>query len=492
MIVTSARFKVMIWYVLVLAASLSVFSLLIYGNFKRSIYDDLDDLLSSRVDGIVDSVNTYMRLNGHLSSRKIAAGSPALGDTDFVNVARDWVEVKRKDPEFMSMSVQILDDEGKAIISSKLAPRLAAMGKEDLDSILTGEESFDIINGEAFGGKREKFRVYSRPVMSGGKAAYVVQAISPINLLLLALHNLSFVLFLFLPITVLLAGIPGIFLIRMTLRPVDKMITTLKNITAENLKLRIHMPDTKDEIRRLADTFNDMLDRLERSLSCQNSFVEELSVELKEPLESLKNDIGKIAAQAAMGPECRKILMDSLGRVETISRALEELTILVGIDEGNIPLEIKKADIIKIAQDAVKDFSAKSSDKDIELTFYSDPSATIDCDQTQIRELLNIVLDNAVKYTNRNGKIVITVKRLDKGVRISVSDSGSGMPEDELPYIFDRFYQIKSGRRNRSGFGIGLSVAKAIVEAHKGRIEVTSLLGSGSTFIIYLPYSYPG
>ena len=488
----SARFKIMAWYIFILAVTLSVFSLLIYGNFERSIYDDLDELLSSRVEGVVGSVTTYMKLHEELSRKKVTARLPVSDDADFVNLARDWVEVGRKDPELMSIFVQILDHNGKAIISSKLAPRLEAIDKNDMDDILAGEESFDIIKGETLAGKKTKFRIYSRPVKSGGKTVYVVQAISPINLLLLALNNLSFVLFLFLPITVLLAGIPGIFLVKIALNPVDKMITTLKNITAENLKLRIHIPDTKDEIRRLADTFNDMLDRLERSLACQESFVEEISSKLKGPLASLKKDMGEIVVKEGISAEFRKILTDSLGRVEIITAFVKDLGVLAGFDEGNIPLEIRKTDITKIAQDAVKEFSAPSLAKDIELVLYSDPSVIIDCDKTQIRKLLNIVFDNAVKYTNRNGKIVVTVKKLDKDVKISVSDTGVGMPAEELPYIFDRFYQIKSGRRNRSGFGIGLSVAKAIVEAHKGKIEVDSLLGRGSVFTIYLPLFYPG
>ncbi len=489
MIPKSARFHVMTWYLFILAVTLSLFSLLIYGNFKRSIYEDLDGLLIERAQDVADSVSTYIKLKAEMAG---GATDPlrALTNADFLSDARDWVEMKGKELELMSVAVQILDHRGKMITSSSQAPKLLALDEDDLGDILAGEESFDIVKGEMPSGKKERFRMYSSPVKFKGKVICVVQTVSHINLLELALHNLGFVLCLFLPLTVLLAGIPGIFLIKMTLSPVDKMTTTLKKITAGNLKLRIHVPETNDEIKRLADTFNQMLDRLDRSLECQDSFVEAIAGELREPFESLKKDMGTVLAQESMDEKSRKILLDGLKRVEIVSQSLEALVILTNIEEGNVPLEIRRTDVSVVAADALRDFAPKTSAKNIELVSYVDPGIMIDCDQSQVKELFRIILDNAVKYTNRDGKIVVTVKKHDTDVRILISDTGVGMPEEEIPYIFDRFYQIGSGKNKRNGFGIGLSVAKVIVEEHNGKIEVSSQWGHGSTFTISLPISY--
>ena len=490
MIQKSARFNIMIWYLLILAVTLSVFSLLIYGNFKRSIYDDLDDFLTSRAQDVIDSVTTYIKVNETLMTNRPPDPLRLLNNVSFVSDAQDWVEFKGKEPELIGIAVQILDHNGKMIIASKQTPKLVALAQEDMDSILSGQESFDIVNGETVGGKKESFRLYSFPVKFNGKTVCVVQAMSQINLLMLALHNLSFVLCILLPFTVLLAGIPGIFLVKLALSPIDKMINTLKTITAGNLKMRIHMPNTKDEIKRLADTFNNILDRLDRSLACQNSFVEEIVMELREPLSSFKKDMDEIMVKDVMDDKSRKILADGSKKLENISQTLEALVILTDIEEGRVPLEIRKRDVTEIAGDAAKNFAVKASAKDIEFVFYRDPGIIIDCDQVQIKELFQIILDNAVKYTNKNGKIVVTVKKQNGDVKISVSDTGVGMPEDEIPYIFDRFYQISCGKRKKSGFGIGLSVAKIIVEEHKGKIEVISQWGRGSTFTISLPLVY--
>ena len=151
---------------------------------------------------------------------------------------------------------------------------------------------------------------------------------------------------------------------------------------------------------------------------------------------------------------------------------------------------IGKANVSVVATETIKNFQQKTLTKDIELVSYIDPGVMIDCDQSQMRELFRIILDNAVKYTNKSGKIVVTLKQSERDVKISVIDTGIGMPEEEIPYIFDRFYQISSGKRNQSGFGIGLSVAKVIVEEHHGKIEVNSQLGQGSTFTIHLLRNY--
>lgn len=490
MIQKSARFNIMVWYLVILAVTLSVFSLLIYGNFKRTIYEDLDDLLTSRVQGIADSVTTYIKVKESLATNVSLDPLRLINNADFVNDAQDWVEFKGKEPELMDVAIQVLDHNGKMIIASKHAPRFAAMDQEDMDSILSGKESFDIVKGETVDGKNESFRLYSFPIEIKGKTVCVVQAMSHINLLVLALHNLSFVLCILLPFTVLLAGIPGIFLVKLALSPVDKIIHTLKKITAGNLKLRIHIPDTKDEIRRLADTVNGILDRLDRSLACQNAFVEEIATELRDPLAFLKKDMNEVMAKDMMDDKSRKVLADGLKKVENVSQALEALVILTNIEKGKAPLEIRKTDVTKIASDVAGDFAVKASAKDIEFVFYSDREIIIDCDQVQIKKLFQIILDNAVKYTDKNGKIVMTVKEQNGDVKISVSDTGIGMPEDEIPYIFDRFYQISSGKRNKSGFGVGLSVAKIIVEEHNGKIEVSSQWGRGSTFTIILPLVY--
>lgn len=489
MIEKSGRLYAMVSYLVILSVTLSLFSLLIYGNFKISIYEDLDDFLTERAHDVADSLNMYIRFKPELLSGKTNSFA-LVGSEDFINNSREWLREKGRELAVMGVAVQILDHKGKIIATSNRAPKLMPLNEDDMQDILKGEESVDIVKGEAPNGKKEKFRLYSLPVKFREQVICVVQTTSRINLLELALHNLGLVLCVFLPLTVLLAGIPGVFLIKITLNPVDKMINTIQKITSGNLKLRIHIPETKDAIKRLATTFNQMLDRLERSLTCQNAFVGTIVNGINEPLDALKQDISTVLAQKSVDEENRKTLSSGLREIKSLSQSLESLVILTDIEEGKTPLEIRKTDVSGVANETVKNFQPKTVTKDIELASYVDPGVVIDCDRSQIRELLQILLDNALKYTNRNGKIVVTVKQLDTNIQISVIDTGIGMPEEEIPYIFDRFYQISSGKRQRSGFGIGLSVAKVIVQEHHGTIGVSSQLGQGSTFTVHLPKNY--
>jgi len=489
----SVRFRIILLYIVMLIITLSAFSLLIYGNFSKNIYDDLDDLLSSRAEGVANAFNTYYQL------RKIEAAQngrefnlPAADEPgDFVKVARNWVEAQRKDPDLMRTFVRIAGTDGNIIVSSKAIPRMQQLSKEDFSSILDGEDSFDTVEGESVDGKKLKLRLYSKPIMDGERAIYVVQAAGPIDLLSIALNNLRLILFVLLPLTVILAGLPGIFLARVALSPIDKMINTLKQITAENLKLKIHIPDTKDEMARLAGTFNDLIERLDRSFSSQRDFMHSISHELETPIEILRKEIERALKSARSPGEYQAVFQAALKEIDGFSKTVEDLLALTRLEDGRLLLEIKKVDLTRLIEEELNEIRVLAEDKDIDISFYCEETIILDGDGKQLKRLLTNLFDNAIKYTLRKGRVIVTVRKENKDAKITVSDTGVGMPEDEIPYIFDRFYQIKKSRRAKSGFGLGLNAVKAIVEAHKGKISVESRVGQGSSFTVYLPLSYP-
>ena len=154
-------------------------------------------------------------------------------------------------------------------------------------------------------------------------------------------------------------------------------------------------------------------------------------------------------------------------------------------------LEIRKVDLARLIEEELNEIRVLAEDKDIDISFYCEETIILDGDGKQLKRLLTNLFDNAIKYTLRKGRVIVTVRKENKDAKITVSDTGVGMPEDEIPYIFDRFYQIKKSRRAKSGFGLGLSTVKTIAEAHRGKISVESRVGQGSSFTVYLPLSYP-
>lgn len=481
----SIRFKVILWYTLLLTITLFIFSFILYEGFRKTLYDDFDDLLSSRAEGVANSIDTFW----HAKGRTLAHAA----DMDsFVTIARTWVEEQRKDPELMTVFVQILDLHGERIVSSKVMPSITQLSKEDFNDILDGEDSFDTVGGALPAGKKVKFRMYSKPVLEEGKVTYVVQVAGPLDLLMVALKNLILMLFLLLPLTVILAAAPGVFLVRLTLKPVDTMVKTLRQITAENLKLKIHIPDTKDEIRRLADTFNEMIERLDRSFSSQQRFIQDVSHELKTPLAILKGEIESIISKIQPFDKNKAALQKMLMEINILYRIIEHLLTITTFENEQMVLEIKKIDLTALVEQVVNGAKTLADQKDIDTSFYCDRTITLDGDENQLSRLFMNLIDNAIKYTHRKGRITVTAHRDGEFAKIAVSDTGVGMPENEIPYIFDRFYQIVKSRNPSNGFGIGLSIVKSVVEAHKGTISVTSQRGQGSTFAVSLPLSYLG
>lgn len=490
----SIRFKVLLWYMLLLSVTLLVFSAALYGSFDKILIGNLDDLLSSRAEGIADAIHTYWHAKeaGLLEAGKMPDGGETQELSHFLGIAREWVEEKRKDPELLKVFAQIMNTKGEKLVATKAMPFVAPIPKEDFEDILSGEDSFDTVNGMSDNTRKTRFRIYTKPVIEDGKVAYIVQTAGPVDLVLLAMHNLIFLLFLLLPLTIILAGIPGVLLAGLTLRPVDKMVDTLKQITAENLKLRIHIPDTKDEIKRLAETFNDMIERLDRSFSSQQNFIQDISYELRMPIAALKADLESALDKELSRTEYEALLGNGLQELEKFTNIIDGLLVLAQFDNSQVPLEIKRVSLNRLLEDTLGTVRERALEKDIALSSFLQERIVLDGDEPKLKRLFTNLLDNAIKYSLRKGQITVSLHKNERFAKVIISDTGVGMPVDEIPYIFDRFYQINKSRVSKQSFGLGLSIAKSIIESHKGRISVESQPGKGATFTVSLPLSYPG
>jgi signal transduction histidine kinase len=155
-------------------------------------------------------------------------------------------------------------------------------------------------------------------------------------------------------------------------------------------------------------------------------------------------------------------------------------------------LEIKKVNLKSLVESALRDIAPTVQQKELAVSLSCRETIILDGDERRLKKLFDNILDNAAKYTYRRGRVTVSISREERFGVVSISDTGMGIPEDEMEYIFDRFYQVSRTRGSKSGFGLGLSDSKSIVEAHKGDISAESSLGKGSTFTVRLPLSYPG
>ncbi|MBU0605428.1 MAG: HAMP domain-containing protein, partial [Candidatus Omnitrophica bacterium] len=281
-------------------------------------------------------------------------------------------------------------------------------------------------------------------------------------------------------------GMIGALLAKMTLRPVDNMIKTIHDITAENMKLKLKLPGTRDEIDKLAVTFNDMLARLDYAFTSQKRLFEDLSHDLKTPLTIIKGEF-EVALKKKRNPEdYESVLRSSLEEVNKIIRLADNMLMLASFEAQNIMPDRKKLDLSLIIQGVANNIRKLADEKHIEISLSQNDNMGIKGDEEQLKQMFLNLLDNAVKYTPENGKVTVTARREKENLRIKVQDTGRGIAGDRIERVFDRFYRADKSRTGQ-GFGLGLSIVKSVVDAHNGKIKIESSPGQGASFIISLP-----
>ncbi|MFA6321474.1 MAG: ATP-binding protein [Candidatus Omnitrophota bacterium] len=484
----SIRFKITIAYMAILALTLSAFSTILYHQVSKSLYDNMDTLLRSRAEGIVSAIGTYW-VTERLGTMRYDLGEQVMAGNvqlNFATVAQRWVEAKSKDPRLLNLIVQIFDATGETVASSKNTQGITSVSEQTLYTALQGKSTFDTLTSSYPTKKIQQFRAFITPAIQNDRVEYIVQVGTPIDSITEALNSLKLTLFILFPITVLITGIMGAFLAKMTLHPVDSMIHTIHDITVENMKMKLAIPNTKDEIQKLAETFNDMLVRLDYAFTSQRHLFEDLSHELKTPLTILKGEFEVVLKKLRSPEEYETILKSSLEEIDRMTRLVENLLMLASFESKRIMPERKALDLCLLIESVMSNIKKVAERKNIRMGFDVKEYVEVVGDEKELRQLFLNMLDNAVKYTTDGGRINIKVEKDSRSATIIIKDTGVGIPEGEIDHIFDRFYRVNSARKSH-GFGLGLSIVKAIVDAHKGSIAVKSSPGEGTAFIITLP-----
>jgi len=488
MFIKSLRFKIILWHTGILFLMLLLLGFVLYNDMRRRLAADIDHVLLSRAEGIVDSIDTYWEAEKFkVPKGNIGLGALSVREKDaFAKMAKNWVSERSDDFLLVNMIISIFDNQGRYVASSKTISQSVQLPLKILGPVLTARSHFDYVRAEIPEGKSDRLRALTIPVMVNGQVAYIVQVGTPLSSLSSALRELKIILFLLLPISIVLSGTAGALLAKITLQPVKRIINTIHQITAENLRMRIAVPASKDEIRRLADTFNEMLERLEQAFTSQQRFFEDLSHELKTPLAVLKGELEVTLKRMRSTREYEATLTSSLEEINRIIRVVEDLLMLARFDNNLAILETSRLDIKGLVGEAAESIRILARQKNIEIRLSGRAGVIVHGDKEKLRRLFLNLLENAVKYSQPGGIVSVQVEEVKPWAQISVADTGRGIPEDEIPNIFERFYRLEKSR-SPGGFGLGLSIARSIVEAHKGKIEVKSSVGKGSTFIASLP-----
>ncbi|MCS6809428.1 MAG: ATP-binding protein [Bacteroidota bacterium] len=309
----------------------------------------------------------------------------------------------------------------------------------------------------------------------------------PVEELETTLNDLFFSLVLALPCVLLLALIIGWLLAKYFVQPVEEITRLADEITEHNLSQRLPIRRVNDEITRLTHTLNAMIERLERSFAQIRQFTGDASHELRTPLAILMGEL-EMALHADKSPrEYQETIASALEEVSRLSQVVKNLLELSRADAGQATLDLEELSLSALMENLVEDAMILAEEKNITVSANVESAVIIHGDRVRLHQALLNVIDNAIKYTDSGGRITVGLRTQGNEVLVSVSDSGCGIPSEDIPHIFDRFYRVDKSRSSVNGHGLGLSIVKWVIEAHKGRIKVTSTLGKGTIFLIWLP-----
>jgi heavy metal sensor kinase len=274
------------------------------------------------------------------------------------------------------------------------------------------------------------------------------------------------------------------------IQPLNSVAQAAQNITGSNLSLKIPVRGAGDELDHLIDSFNRMTSRLQQSFEQIRRFSTDVSHELRTPLTAIRGQLEVALFTAETPDQYREAMVNALEDVEQLSSIVRALLLLSQAESGQLVLQKVQLDAGESALDIVDQFQIPAQEKNITLTAKTVPGSVIPADRVQIERLLSNLLSNAVKYTPSGGSISVRVGPSDSPafVCIEVQDTGMGIPAENLPHIFDRFYRVRSPETSQTyGLGLGLSFVSWIVEAHGGRIDVASTVGEGTRVRVLLP-----
>jgi heavy metal sensor kinase len=485
MVFRSLRFKLTLWYVLILGVLLLSFSGFLYFTLSKSLYRDVDQKLKSLAEMIVSE-----------------ATSP-LSKFDFTDIDQNLEATLNLRP--IGKFIQVMDESGKiGRKSDNLKNVQLPVSLRALKNASQGMTTFE--THRSFEGI--PIRILTYPVYEKRQLMKIIQVASSLEEVEDFLNTLFIILIITVPSALMVASLGGQFLANKALSPVDQITQTARRITSNNLNQRIKPLKVKDEISRLIETFNEMISRLDHSFGQIRQFGTDASHELKTPLTILKGEVEVALRKERSLQEYEQILRSNLEEVNRMSQIVDDLLFLAKADIGEVRLNKEEIQLSEILKEVAEQMRFLSHSKNIRIgTLNLDQDVHILGDALRIRELFINLIENGIKYTESGGSINIrlsnhsfsTQNHLSGGnteerlpfVKVVVSDTGIGIAREDQEKIFDRFYRVDKARsREQGGSGLGLSICKWIVEAHQGEIYVESDVGKGSSFIVELPL-YP-
>jgi heavy metal sensor kinase len=433
------------------------------------------------------SVAVYLLMQRHLLALTDAAlheEMAELGDevSRSPNLYHLPQELKQRFPGHPGYELQVSTIGGKYLFQSQ-GLTTVSLPPPKLEPFAAGSSATENVTLNELG----PFRVGTRlvPSVAGDLRVQAAVSLAP-NVR--ALRELMAVLLTIGPLALACAVGGGYLLARRALAPVDRMAATAALITSTRLDRRLAEPAADDELGSLARTFNEMIGRLQRSFEEVQRFTADAAHELRTPLAALRTE-AEVALRSPRSPERdERMLENLLEEIERLSRLVSHLLFLCREDTGADKGALEPVRLDELVRGVGEHMEIAAQAKEIKLAVHFRDACEVSGDPDRLRQLFFNLLDNAIKYTPPGGFVTVEGGPSNGETRVTVADTGIGIPADQLPHVFDRFYRVDPSRSSETeGTGLGLAICRSIAEAHSGRVEIESQVGGGTRVTLALP-----
>jgi heavy metal sensor kinase len=460
----SLRFQVLLWYTAVLSIGFAAIALFLFVGVEQLLAQSLKDVLSKRVRQIA-----------HICAE---AQQPLTADYLQRQIAALYAP---ETPESNGRFVRVSRENGGQLFQTGL-PSDGSFNPRDIPFLGYKDEEFRAHKVGAHTVIVRSARVETAQgtliVELGAATTSIEESVRQILLSLLVAG----------PCLIGIAAVGAYFLVGRALRPVVKLTESAEAITLQNLKERLPVVDTGDELQTLSLALNRMINRLEDAVEATRRFVADASHELRTPLAVLRGELETVLNLKNVSGAARDTLASNLEEVERLSKIVERLLALSRMDSGEAQSEAVVFDLSRLAANTAEQMSVLAEDKGVLFSCEADNEVLARGDPPRIKQVLVNLMDNAINYTPEGRRVTVRVHTDDGHPVLQVLDAGIGIPHEALPHIFDRFYRVDPARsRDVGGAGLGLSIVKAICSAHGAEIKVESAVGVGTNMRVIFP-----
>jgi heavy metal sensor kinase len=459
------RTRLTVFYTAVFALLLTSMSVLAY----RALASQLDADATASLTRLTNGLHGYLRFDEGMPA--IAYDASDDEAAAFVNDATRYYQVYDA-----NTGVLLVQSEALAPLGLRFTPNEVRQFRDhpEVQDLRTD-----------FG----HIRISNSLISSGPGQEYLLQVGASLEAMDKALSRFMQLLLWSVPAALAVMALAGSWMASITLAPLSRLAAAARNIGVTNLQDRLPVRGGNDELDDVAEAFNDALGRLEKAVGEMRQFSTALAHELRTPLAALRGEIEMALLRQSSDDTYRATLASQLEEIDRLKRLIDQLLTLARAEGGQIPLRHDRVELSSLIASVTEQMEPIAQAREIELrSNVADNVAVDDADAEWLRRMLLNLLDNALKFTQPGGTVSVQLSQTDGIALLKVHDSGEGMSRETVARVFEPFYRADPARSGRvEGAGLGLSLVKWIVDRHRGRIEVHSAPGRGSTFTVRLP-----